>query len=235
MSDYMDMLAAYGVTEARPGGKQMTEKLLSSYPLKEGMKVLEIGSGLGDTAALLSKYKTDVIALDSHKKMIKKAKSRFESIENIQWLCEDLHYANLKPKQFQAIFSESVLAFTNLNQSLPLLFEWLDSSGKLFALEPIYLGGLSNEALKQYKSFYGFNHMLTEKEWNQYFSNHKFKLEDIIHSEDANIGSFETSSFPDLIIDDGLDQEYVELMEKHVKFTEDYLGYFDFAYFILKK
>ncbi|MBU9713845.1 class I SAM-dependent methyltransferase [Evansella tamaricis] len=237
MSDYMDMLAAYGVTEARPGGRKMTKKLLSLYPLPTNSNILEIGCGLGDTAKLLSEVKnTNVLAMDNHSKMIKKAKERHLNINNITWKIDDVNDANIREQSFDVIVSESVLSFTDLKKSLSNIYRWLKPNGLVYLLEPVYLGGLNNKELRDYKNFYGFHSLLKEGEWIHLFQQQGFSLMDTVKDEGEIMEDVEHSKhFPELVIDQQIDEKYIKLMENHLYFTENYLAFFDYAYFVLQK
>ncbi|ADU31243.1 class I SAM-dependent methyltransferase [Evansella cellulosilytica] len=235
MNDYTNMLAAYGITEARPGGKKITNQILDDYPIKKNCLVLEIGCGIGDTAsAIVKKFGAKVVALDSHPKMIEKAKNRHIESENIIFKNEDFLNATLpKKKAFDVVIAESVLSFTNLDSLLPKMYETLKDVGQLYCLEPIYLTGLKEHELEEYKRFYGFKSLLTMEEWKALFLKHGFTLKRVLKSEE--IDQEDLYVYPELIVDDNLESKHSETLKKHQFFSEKYYPFFDSAYFILEK
>ncbi|MFA9555901.1 class I SAM-dependent methyltransferase [Evansella sp. AB-rgal1] len=234
MGNYMDMLAAYGVTIARPGGKKMTETAFHKFPITKG-EILEIGCGLGDTSSFLAKISdAKVTALDNHSKMLEKARKRHNQNPSITWIEGD--YQTYETSiLYDTVIAESVLSFSSISRGLKKINKLMKDDGTLFMLEPIYLGGLSAEDLVQYKNFYGFKEILTKEKWNEELSDSRFYVKDIIHSYDIENIDKEDLSYPELCIDPNLDKKHVEILEKHIMFTEKYLAFFDYAYFICEK
>ncbi|MDQ0256552.1 ubiquinone/menaquinone biosynthesis C-methylase UbiE [Evansella vedderi] len=231
---YMDMLAAYGVTAARPGGRKMSDYVFSKYPIKDNSTILEIGCGIGDTARKMTEdFQSDVTAIDPHPKMIEKAKNRHKDKSSITWINGDLNSYPLLENNFDAAISESVLSFTNISDSLKTIYKLLKEDGFLYLLEPIYLEGMETKQFNEYKDFYGFSSVLTEKEWKHILSETGFSVKNIINSFEVN--GEENEEFPELVIDEGLDHSHVETLKKHEYFLENYLAYFDYTYFICMK
>src|SRR5690554_1809334 len=199
MSTYTDMLAAYGVTVARPGGKEMTNFAFQSYPIK-GEKVLEIGCGLGETANFIAEsFDVEVTAIDHHPKMIQKAKDKHKE-KNIQWLIGDI--AAISPSNtYDNCIVESVLSFTNISNSLRNIYSLLSDGGKLYLLEPIYLGGLEKKELEQYMQFYRFNSVLTMEEWLTILEKNQLTIKKIMKSSDMLQNSTIEEIYPELVLD----------------------------------
>ncbi|MDG5786810.1 class I SAM-dependent methyltransferase [Evansella sp. AB-P1] len=236
MNEYMDMLAAYGVTSARPGGKLMTNTIFEKHPLKKNSAVLELGCGLGDTAKfLVDKWNVNIDAMDINKKMLQKAKVRHKREKNINWIVGDFTSYEFPQKNYDGIVAESVLSFTNVPESLKLLNQRLNNDGKLYFLEPIYLGGLLDKEIQEYKDFYGFQHLYTENEWKEVCSSKNFSTIDIVRSYDIPEIDGTDNVFPELVIDNNLNKKHIEILEKHNELTENYFAYFDFAYFVSKR
>ena len=234
MTTYTDMLAAYGVTVARPRGMAMTKQALKSFPINGG-NVLEVGCGLGETAHFLTN-RPDVIvtSIDRHPKMIKKARERNGKNHQIQWLEQDLlHYET--PQTFDYCIAESVLSFTPIAKTLEKIHSLLTDHGRLYLLEAVYLGGLNEDEYKEYLNFYGFSALFTEKEWLSQLNKSNFSIQSIIKSEDMIQEDNLEESFSELVLDQNLKQEYVDIYHQHLQLTNKYLAYFDFYYFICEK
>lgn len=74
MSDYLDMLAYFGVSGAHPGGMALTKAVLAKADIDPELPILDAGCGTGQTAAYLGHLLFPVTALDSDAVMICKAK-----------------------------------------------------------------------------------------------------------------------------------------------------------------
>ncbi|UTR11200.1 class I SAM-dependent methyltransferase [Evansella sp. LMS18] len=236
MSKYTEMLAAYGVTNAHPGGGDFTDQLLKRLSVNEGMEVVEIGCGIGDTAKKLAcSNKAKVTAIDMNRKMIEKARKRHAGVQGITWIEGCFMELNFPDKQFDLIIGESVLSFMDLENCLEKFSGLLKPGGKVCMLEPVYSGGLPEEILQEYKSFYGFKSLLSENEWKKLFSKYQFTSKDILYGEDITGEPEEEGTIPEFVLDMQLQQEHIETLEKHMELTNKYLAYFDYAYFIFEK
>lgn len=240
MPTYTDMLAAYGVTTARPGGKKITEYVLQAFPIN-GDDILEIGSGLGETANYVSKtFDVKISAIEQNKKMIEKGKARHKDNKHIDWIHSNFLTFESE-KKYDCIIIESVLSFTNVFQSLEKISSLLKNNGRLYLLEPIYLGGLEKEILEKYMKFYDFQIMLSEKQWLKALTDEQLEVLKIISSvemenEAEDVGEEEMNfPFPELVIDENLEEKYVDILNEHMELTNKYLAYFDYAYFICEK
>lgn len=232
MPTYTDMLAAYGVTAARPGGEKMTEYVFKKCPIS-GKNILEIGAGLGETANFISNnFSTKITAIEKNKKMFEKGKQKQSDNKNITWVHTD--FLTYKPANvYDTVIIESVLSFTNISTSIKKISSFLKKNGKLYLLEPIYLGGLMNEELAEYKQFYGFVDIFTKEEWINALKTESFHIKKVISSTDIENGT--EHAYPELVIDENLEEQYVSMLSKHIDLTNNYLAYFDYAYFICEK
>lgn len=236
MSKYTEMLAAYGVTNAHPGGGDFTDQLLERLCVNEGKEVVEIGCGLGDTAKKLAcNSKAKVTAIDKNRKMIKKARQRHEGVPGITWIEGCFLEQNFQDKQFDLIIGESVLSFVDPENCIEKFCRLLKPGGKVCMLEPVYSGGLPEEILQEYKKFYGFKSLLSENEWKKLFSRYQFTSKEIVYGDDVTGEPEEESNIPEFVLDPQLQQEHIETLEKHMELTNKYLAYFDYACFICEK
>ena len=81
--------------------RKIATEIISSLPLKEGMKVLDLACGTGIISSLLyQKTKTDVFAIDFSSKMIEQAK---KEIKNPKIHFETLDFFDLTEKNFDCV------------------------------------------------------------------------------------------------------------------------------------
>ncbi|RXJ03813.1 class I SAM-dependent methyltransferase [Anaerobacillus alkaliphilus] len=168
---YTDMLADLGITSAHPGGSFLTKKILTKESITPDKKILDVGCGTGQTAVFLAKtYKCDVIAIDAHTTMIRKAKKRFEKnelpIKLIKANAEKLPFSD---EIFDFITAESVIAFTQTSQSLPEMVRVLKKAGRLISIEMTAENNLSEDEKKEITEVYGIERVFTEEEWKEEF------------------------------------------------------------------
>ena len=72
MSDYVEMLAYFGVSGAHPGGIELTKTMIEHLNLASDDRILDVGCGTGQTAAYLGHLGYEVEAIDTHPLMIEK-------------------------------------------------------------------------------------------------------------------------------------------------------------------
>ncbi|MEH7343527.1 class I SAM-dependent methyltransferase [Bacillus sp. JJ1532] len=160
-------MSKFGVGGAHPGGIQLTKEIFKLEELKNTSHILDVGCGTGQTAAYLaSKYGVKVTGMDINPIMVKKAKIRMKKhqlpVEIIQGSIEK---CPLKSNQFDFIISESVLAFVNKPRSLKEIFRLLKNEGRFIANELTINHPLKINEKEEIKQFYGFDHILSEKDW----------------------------------------------------------------------
>ncbi len=172
---YIDFLAYYGIGSAHPGGFTLTKQVLAQMPLGMHANVLEVGCGTGRTAAYMSQvYGYQVTAVENNEMMIQKARDRWLaqglSIDLIQGKVEQLP---CKDETFELVLGESILAFTNKEQSIPECYRVLQNNGKLVVIEMVLESPLDKEAETTILQLYGMEELLTETEWIHLFQKSK--------------------------------------------------------------
>ncbi|AWC33134.1 class I SAM-dependent methyltransferase [Bacillus cytotoxicus] len=174
---YIDFLAYYGIGSAHPGGFTLTKQVLAQMPLGMHANVLEVGCGTGRTAAYMSQvYGYQVTAVENNEMMIQKARDRWLaqglSIDLIQGKVEQLP---CKDETFELVLGESILAFTNKEQSIPECYRVLQNNGKLVVIEMVLESPLDKEAETTILQLYGMEELLTETEWIHLFQKANFQ------------------------------------------------------------
>lgn len=179
---YEDMLAYYHIGFAHPGGKRLTNSILSQLLLAEGVRVLDAGCGIGETAITLAdKYRCEVFAIDLHEKMVNQARKRFEEaglkIHIQQGNIEALPYDN---EYFDCIIAESVTAFTNISSALNEYNRVLKKDGILVINEMTAEDIFLDEEKELLRQFYRVENILSEDDWLSALKQAKFREMEIL-------------------------------------------------------
>ncbi|WLV25035.1 class I SAM-dependent methyltransferase [Aciduricibacillus chroicocephali] len=228
--EYMNCLAAYGVSSAHPGSLGLTRRMLDRERIHAGAKVLDAGCGTGGTAELLIKsYKTDVTALDLHPVMVEKAKQRLigKPVEIIQGDIENL---SLKSGTFDLVLSESVLAFTKVEQSLHHISRILKNEGVLLAVEMVKEDGLLPDHIKELREFYSLPELYGEGEWIHMFKSAGFDTVECLYGLDG-ISTEETEITPEFMLSEILLEEHHDTLERHLELNDLYQDLLGFRVF----
>lgn len=115
---YLQMQADMGITK-HIGGSSATKKLVQLCGIQPGMKVLDVGCGIGTTACKLAKLGCFVTGVDIRPKMIAWArkKARKERVaEKIKFAVCDARKLPFPTNSFDAVVCESVLVFVKDQQ-----------------------------------------------------------------------------------------------------------------------
>ncbi|MEH7356939.1 methyltransferase domain-containing protein [Neobacillus drentensis] len=229
---YTDCLAIFGVGGAHPGGLQLTKELLSREKIDETTSILDAGCGTGQTSAYIAEqYRCKVTSLDCNKLMLDKARQRFLSlhspIETQQGSTENLPFSE---GIFDIILSESVISFTDVSLTIPEFKRVLKPNGVLLAIEMVLEKSLSEEELKTIVNFYGVSQILTENEWKTLFQRAKFKQVSV-EKFNLQIDENNVQNATDFSLSENIDDEFFEILEKHMHFTKVYKDVLGFRLF----
>ncbi len=174
--NYHDALALGKIDGAHPGGMKLTKKIIKHFDIDQRSRVLDVGCGNGDTSIFLGKnYGCQVFSLDQHAGMISNLEKRLVKeklpIKAIQGNAEAIPYPD---DYFDLSISESVLTFTDINQSLKEIRRVLKPQGYLVIIEMTHEGNLEKFEMQELKAFYNIKKILTEKEWSSALMNAGF-------------------------------------------------------------
>ncbi|HET7627604.1 MAG TPA: class I SAM-dependent methyltransferase [Bacillales bacterium] len=164
--DYHDMLAHVGAGGAHPGGFAATLNFLSHFPIAAGAKVLEVGSGTGQTACYLAEKGCDVTALDLREKMVEKTQKRAQSKGvNVKAVQGDVTKLPFEDESFDVVLGESVTVFADIPKALREYVRVLRPEGELFDRELMAVKPLP-EAMKQaISTLYGAKELPSLDQW----------------------------------------------------------------------
>lgn len=107
--------------------------ILNLLDIKEGSKVLDVGTGTGVLVSSLSNYvgeKGEVIAIDAAEKMIEVAKSKHK-FKNVSFVCGDVLEVDLSKDSFDYTICYSVFPhFQDKLETIKTISKLLKSGGK---------------------------------------------------------------------------------------------------------
>jgi cyclopropane fatty-acyl-phospholipid synthase-like methyltransferase len=107
------VLAAAGKTVLRPGGRLATEQLLQWANFKTGETILELASGLGNSAiALAKRYNVQVIGIekDLNRVAIAQAKARSAGLDHqVQFIQGNIFQLETISTSFDYVLAEAIL------------------------------------------------------------------------------------------------------------------------------
>ncbi|MEZ4773554.1 MAG: methyltransferase domain-containing protein [Bacteroidia bacterium] len=113
------------------------EALIDLLKPKEGEIVLDLGSGTGDLAALISKSGARVVGMDSSEEMVKKSKEKYPGLDFGTGFAEDFHFE----EKFDAVFSNATLHWVlEKEKAVDCIYGCLKEGGRFVA----ELGGRGN-------------------------------------------------------------------------------------------
>ncbi|MDR7240548.1 class I SAM-dependent methyltransferase [Neobacillus drentensis] len=229
---YLDCLAIFGVGGAHPRGLQLTKEFLSREKIDETKSILDAGCGTGQTSAYIAEqYQCNVTSLDCNKIMLEKARQRFSSlhlpIEVRHGSTENLPFDE---GSFDIILSESVIAFTDVSLTIPEFKRVLKPNGVLLAIEMVLEKSLSKDEMKPIVNFYGVSQLLTENEWYHFFKRANFKQVSVEKFK-LDFDEHDVRNVPDFSLSENIDDEFYEILEKHLHLTTVYKGLLGFRLF----
>ena len=216
------MLSLLGIGGAHPGGISLTKEIIEKEKFPLNHTVLDIGCGTGQTCHYLDQLGYNVIGLDHDPVMIQHAKQRnIEYNSEILYLQEDLTTTSLLDQSVDVILSESVLNFTNLNQTLPEITRILRPNGVVIAIEMIRNKPLLKAEIDEITSFYGIPSILSTEEWKKEFMKYGLTMFKIQSEEDFS--SFKTEEpSTEFHISDSTPPSVFHVLSMHEELTLKY-------------
>jgi len=176
--NYLDMLAALGVSGAHPGGIEATKRLLAGRRLPAGARILEAGCGTGETACYLAAHGYRVTGLDRHPQMLAKARERAKTTgAGVEWVEGDIAAMPFPPASFDVVLAESATIFAPVARALGEYRRVLKPGGLVLDTEIALIGSMSRELRGRIASFLGVSRLLTERDWRLAFREAGFRLE----------------------------------------------------------
>ncbi|MCZ0704369.1 ubiquinone/menaquinone biosynthesis C-methylase UbiE [Natronobacillus azotifigens] len=214
---YTDMIAAFNIGSAHPGGLAVTKEMFQQVEKHPHQSILDVGCGTGRTVQYISEQTTGkIIGIDYDPKMITKAKQKLANTTNVELKTGNVEALPIDEETIDCIISESVTSFAHIPVALKEYARVLRENGILCLLEMTATMPLSPEAKQELTSFYGLSSIYTEPEWREAIERAGFTLLDSL--------SFapETEGVLDSDIHQTIDPVYFDIMARHYQLTEKY-------------
>lgn len=175
MMSYQELIAKLGLVYTHPGGKEATDIWLKQIP-KEVHHILEVGCGTGETLRQLRQQTNAFLyGIDSSANMVTIAKEKTKNLDKLEIMEQKIEDLLFTRHFFDLIISESVLAFTTTEDSLPTLTNLLKPNGQLILLEMVKSTNLPDRDVEKIKAFYQLPQLLTKEEWLKQLLDHQYE------------------------------------------------------------
>lgn len=129
----------YGRGFQSPGGAETLDAFCQRLTLRPGMRMLEIGSGLGESAFHLAKrYGLHVVGLDVADTMVEisNERRRREGISSVEFVHGDIRTASLDEESFDLVWTRDCVVYITAKPAVwRRVFDCLKPGGQLFVLD----------------------------------------------------------------------------------------------------
>ena len=210
----------YGAGFQSPGGLDAVEGFCRKLHMRQGMKVLEVGSGLGGSAFYIAEtYDAEVLGLDVSAEMVALSNERKEEkgLSNVSFRHGDIQTSNLETGAFDLVWTrDCILYVLEKNVVWNNVYLTLKPGGQLFVADFCRGRGSLSDEFETYLEECQY-HLLTLDAYVRTLEAAGFKQ---IHMEDI------TTAFID-----GLRQEKEQLVDSREVFLREF-GENDYDYLI---
>ncbi|KOY81461.1 methyltransferase [Lysinibacillus macroides] len=198
--------------------------------IQQTSHILDVGCGTGQTAAYLAaSYQANVTALDSHPLMVAKARQRMHKARlPVQVIQGSIEQLPLPDQSFDLIIAESVLAFVPQQRALQEIYRLLKPCGRFIAIECTIPPSLPILLAKTIQQFYGFEALLTKKEWVDKLQQAGFQAIRIQKNKTI-------SSPPEFQLSKDIEPALYQVMEQHMRMNEKYENSLDYRIYSCTK
>lgn len=229
-SNYLHFLAKFGIGGAHPGGINLSKAIFDHENIQRGVDILDVGCGTGQTAAYLASfYQANVTGIDVHPLMIEKARQRMQKTHLAVNLIEgSIEQTSIEKESFDFILAESVLAFVNQQRALQEIYRLLKKGGRFIAIEFTLPATLPSQLAQEIQQFYGFESLLTKKDWVTLLQQAGFH--NIRIQKNKSISSQHEFHFSQHI-----EPELLDVMDEHMTMNEKYGKYLDYRIYSCTK
>jgi phosphoethanolamine N-methyltransferase len=142
------------------GEPDTTKNLIEQMSWKPGTRVLDVGSGLGGPAFLMSsKYKAVVTGVDLTKETVQIAKDRQKAsgFKNVEFFQGDIHQMEWEEGAFDIIWSrETLLHVPNKDELFQKFHSWLAPGGALMITDYSKSKGRGSDKFENYVKESGY-------------------------------------------------------------------------------
>ncbi|WP_208592154.1 class I SAM-dependent methyltransferase [Gracilibacillus suaedae] len=226
MVSYQELISQLGIDYTHPGGKAATDKWLKQIP-KNLKNVLEVGCGTGETLKQLRDHTTAFLyGIDNCANMTTKAKNKTKDLHHMEIMQQNIEDLSFIHQFFDLIISESVLAFTPIDNSLPKLTNLLKPNGQIILLE-MTTSSLLPQDKERIKTFYQLPQLLSKEDWLKQLLDHGY--------ETVYLEKVEKESKKPITLPQHLSMEMLQTLNEHFQLNTIYANDLHTYLFIAKK
>lgn len=181
------LLAKMGKKVLRPGGKELTQSLITDLKISSEDKVVEFAPGLGYTASLiLEKKPKSYIGVDQDETMLAQLQKKFPGA-NKQFLMGDAAKTGISNETVDKVIGEAMLSMQSPNQKVGIIKEAnrILKNGGLYGIHELSLDNdLSDSLRADIQKEFSLNlkvnaRPLTQQEWKDILENEAFSIHKI--------------------------------------------------------
>lgn len=179
------ILARMGKKVLRPGGKELTTKLVESLNISSSDNIVEFAPGLGYTASLaLAKSPKTYIGVDANENAVKLLKSKIKG-DNCNFIIGNAAETNLEPNTKDKVYGEAMLTMHSDSKKSDIINEAhrILKKGGLYGIHEIALtpDNLDEKVKTEIQRELGRTirvnaRPLTESEWRNLLEKEGFKI-----------------------------------------------------------
>lgn len=177
--DRFERIAALGMASMHPGGLDATLKLADWAKVGPGVRLLDVGCGVGQTSCLLAgQFGARVVGMDRSAGMVARARERQrkEGV-GVEFVEGDAYAMPFADAEFQIVFAESVTLFLERSRVLSEIFRVLEPGGVVCDIVMTCREAVPEEFLEQLARLEGVRmYPIPEAEWLQVYRDAGFEI-----------------------------------------------------------
>lgn len=180
------ILAKMGKKVLRPGGKELTEKLVSGLDIQPNDDIVEFAPGLGYTASLaLQNHPHTYVGVDADEEAIKMLNQKLKG-DNVQFILGQASETHLKDESKDKVYGEAMLTMHADHRKSEIIREShrILKKGGLYAIHELGLVGVTEELKNTIQHDLALcikvnARPLTEDEWKALLEKEGFKIKKV--------------------------------------------------------
>ena len=185
------ILAKMGKRVLRPGGKELTLKLLSNLHISSADSIVEFAPGIGFTAAkIIAQQPKSYIGIDADRDVVKLLSKKFKSNNNVNFKFASASDSGLESMSKDKVMGEAMLTMHNNERKSEIVREAhriLKQNG-LYAIHELGLRNIDKDKLNEINkdlqlSIKVHARPLTEEEWKNLLIKKGFEIVRVFTNE----------------------------------------------------
>ncbi len=184
------ILAKMGKKVLRPGGKELTNKLVSELKITSADNIVEFAPGLGYTASLtLARNPKSYVGVDADNDIVNMLQKRFNG-SNIQFVLNNASESGIESNSKDKVYGEAMLTMHADHRKSEIIGEAhrILKKGGLYAIHELGLVEVGEEQKKEIQHELALAikvnaRPLTESEWRELLEKEGFTIKEVYTNE----------------------------------------------------